>query len=113
MLEKYKDIIQHLSDGINPFTGEVFDSNHICQNTDIARALMASVKVLEKEIAKSKRKKDQPSNAGKGWSKEEDIELITKFEEGVSLKELATNFERSTGSIRSRLLNHGVITNTD
>ena len=60
-------IIQRLADGINPITGEVFDYNHILQNGIIVRALVASVKAIENDIKKEKRKKlcqVMPDNLG-------------------------------------------------
>lgn len=111
--EEYREIIQLLSEGIHPFTGETFGYDHICQNSNITRALMAAVKALEKDINRQKRKKDSPIKGGQRWSEEEDKELMIRFNDGVSLKELADIFQRTVGSIRSRLLNYGILTQND
>jgi len=109
-IKEYKEVIQLLVDGVNPFSGEVFEYTHICKNIDIVHALEASVKALDKEIRREKRRNDLPPNAGKSWTEEEDDELLIKFNDGIEIKEIAEFFKRSVGSIRSRLLNMGILT---
>ena len=106
-MEEHLEIIKHLSNGINPLTGEMFENEHICQNAKITRALMISVKSLENEIKKLEKKNNLPKNAGNPWSSEEDADLIVKFDNGNSIKELSEILERTVGSIQSRLARHG------
>ena len=106
-VEEHLEIIKNLSNGINPLTGEVFEDEHICHNAKITTALMISVKSLENEIEKIERKNNLPKNAGSSWSSEEDADLIVKFDNGSSIKELSKILERTEGSIRSRLARHG------
>ena len=106
-MEENLRIIQQLSNGADPFTGEIFEDNHICQNAKVVRALIIAVKSLENELKRLKRKENLPTNAGKLWSTEEDIDLIKEFDNGKSIKELSEIFERTTGSIQSRLVKHG------
>ena len=106
-MEEHLEIIKHLSNGINPLTGEMFENEHICQNAKITRALMISVKSLENEIKKLEKKNNLPKNAGSPWSSEEDADLIVKFDNGNSIKELSEILERTVGSIQSRLARHG------
>ena len=110
--EEYKNLIQMLADGVNPFTGEIFEYTHICQNISIVRALTAATNALDKEIKRESRKVEKPARAGEAWDKDEDEELIDKFNDGTSIKDIALSFGRTVGSIRSRLLNHGIISNT-
>lgn len=106
-MEEHLEIIKHLSNGINPLTGEMLEDEHICQNAKISRALMVSVKSLENEIKRLERKNNLPKNAGNPWSSEEDDNLIMKFDNGNSVKELSEILERTEGSIQSRLAKHG------
>ena len=85
----------------------MFENEHICQNAKITRALMVSVKSLEKEIKKIERKNSLPKNAGKPWNSEDDTDLIMKFDNGDSIKELSEILERTEGSTQSRLARHG------
>ena len=43
------------------------------------------------------------------WSKEMEQELKKLYNEGKSLKEIAENFKRKTGAIRSRLIKLGLL----
>ena len=106
-MEEHLEIIKHLSNGINPLTGEAFEDEHICQNAKITSALNISVKSLENEIKKLERKNNLPKNAGSPWSSEEDANLIVKFDNGNSIKELSKILKRTEGSIQSRLARHG------
>lgn len=111
--EEYKNMIQMLADGVNPFTGEIFEYSHVCQNVFIVRALTAAAKALDKEIKKETREIQKPARAGEAWDEEEDEKLIDQFNDGTSIKDIALSFGRTVGSIRSRLLNHGVISNVE
>ena len=46
---------------------------------------------------------DRPPNAGKPWSREEDVRLANGFDRGVSLEVLAQIHARTLASIQSRL----------
>jgi len=110
-MEEHLKIIQRLADGVNPITGEIFDDNHILQNSVIVRALATSVKALENEIKKEQRKKTLPENAGQPWTEELDEDLINKYKNGQTIKQLSIIFKRTKGSIKSRLINHHNVLN--
>lgn len=103
------DLLCLLADGYHPFTGETFEHDHICQNLQVSKALHNAITALKKENSRQKRKIELPKNAGKSWSQKDDEKLLTSFKNGSTVKELAEIFERTTGSIRSRLLNFGYI----
>ena len=98
-IARVKEIISALAEGVDPTTGEVLPDNSVCNKGEIVRAFYAVLNHLEEK----KPKKNMPTNAGKPWSTEEDVELKGCFEAGMSKKELSAKFERSTGSISSRL----------
>jgi hypothetical protein len=54
-------------------------------------------------------KKNLPANAGKPWTSEEDNKLKACYEAGMSRKELCSEFERTSGSITSRLARLGIL----
>jgi len=47
---------------------------------------------------------DETSNCGKSWNNEDDLKLIKYVEENKSYKDIAIEFKRTIGSIRSRVL---------
>jgi ATP-dependent exoDNAse (exonuclease V) alpha subunit len=48
-------------------------------------------------------------NAGKPWQDEEDLVLVQKFNDGVSIDEVAKLLGRKPGSINLRLVSHGLV----
>lgn len=67
-----------------------------------------SLEVKEEHFEKSYNP-EQPGNAYLPWKKEADEYLISLYNEGKSLNELAEIFERNKGAIRSRLKKLGMI----
>lgn len=103
------EIIQELADGVDPFTGEVFSADSPYQNVEIIRALHNAVEVLRKAVNRTKRQKSLPARAGEPWEKSESETLAGKFDEGVSITELAKQHERTRGAIQSQLTKLGKI----
>jgi hypothetical protein len=102
-----KSIIDALGGGIDPATGEVITGNSIFNQPEVIRALFVASKALEKLAEREKREKLLPSNAGKAWTDSEDAELLTAYDERLSVKELAIKHGRTEGAIESRLLRLG------
>jgi uncharacterized protein (DUF433 family) len=44
------------------------------------------------------------TNIGKKWSKSEETDLLNRISKGESIQEIATEFKRTTGGIRGRLI---------
>lgn len=112
-ISKALEIIKALSDGVDPFTGEIFPPDSPYQHPETVRALFKALDALERMQQREKRQKSLPENAGKPWSEEEDKLLMDQFDKGVSLKELSRNHERTEGAIKSRLIKLGRITLID
>ena len=51
-IQRAKELLKMLADGVNPLTGEVLDYNDSCNQGEIVRALNTAVTELEKLIAK-------------------------------------------------------------
>jgi len=102
------EIISLLSDGIDPYTGEVF-SYGAYQHPDTVRALCKAKEVLIQLRNCEKRQKDLPENAGVSWSFEEENQLVSAFDAGMDMKDLAVTHKRTEGAIRSRLIRLGKI----
>ena len=106
---KALSIVSALANGVNPETGEVFDMDSPYQSVDVIRALYIAVRALE-TTTKAKLRPDKqrmPANAGKPWTDKEDRELFTKFDEGLSIADLARAHDRTPAGIQARLERHG------
>ncbi len=102
-------IIQPLSDGVNPFSGEQFPADSLYQKPEMIRALCFVVSFLEIGAKKIEKRSNLPKNAGKKWLDEESSLLEKEFDTGKSFKELAVMFERTEFGIESRLFKLGKI----
>ena len=105
---KALDIVSALANGVNPLTGEMFDIDSPYQTADVIRALYIAVRALESGSRRLRNARARlPANAGKPWSEQEDLELLEKFDEGISLAELAAAHDRTVAGIQARLERHG------
>ncbi len=102
-------IIKALADGINPFTGEVIPDDSPYQNPQMVRALFKAVSALESREKSEQRRRYLPKNAGNPWYDEEESKLISEFDSGLSISDIAKKHKRTKGSIRSRLEKLGKI----
>jgi len=102
-------IIQTLSDGIDPVTGEVFPADSPYQNAQTVRALFTAIDALEAVIKRNNKRKSLPERAGKGWDKTESDLLVQRFDEGATIEELAKEHKRTRGAIESQLAKLGKI----
>jgi hypothetical protein len=104
-------IVTTLASGVDPLTGELFAADSPYQSPDVIRALYIAVRALE---AAGRRRTRGPagesSNAGKPWSDEEDRRLLSAFDNGERLAELAQAHGRTRGGIQARLIRHGRLT---
>lgn len=105
-------IVSALANGVNPQTGEVFDVESPYQSADVIRALYIAVRALESTTRTKLRpgRSRMPTNAGKPWTENEDLELLEKFDEGLSIAELARVHDRTPAGIQARLERHGRLT---
>ncbi len=105
-----REIVSALAEGVDPLTGEVLPADHVCNQTEVVRALYT---VLNRTYGFQRRdqgpkaapKEDggRPSNAGKPWTATADSELRKLFGDGKRINEISEYLERSIGAIESRL----------
>jgi hypothetical protein len=99
-------IVAALADGINPLTGEVFTEDSPYQSPDVVRALFLARSALESR-RRNRSRNTLPANAGKPWTAAEDTQLLTQFDRGLAVAELAREHERTVAGIQARLEKHG------
>lgn len=110
-IERAKELLTALSDGVNPLTGEVLSEDDSCNQVEIVRALNTVLRVLDGHPKMSR--KLSPENAGKPWTKENEEILARMFEQGCTRKEICNYFKRSPGAIAARLVKLGKINDRD
>ena len=75
-IQRAKELLAVLSDGVNPLTGEVLPENDSCNQVEIVRALNTVLRYLDNQPQKLT--KPSPDNAGKPWTAEDEEALLSK-----------------------------------
>lgn len=101
---KALSVVSALANGINPLTGEVLAADSPYQSSTIVRALYVAIRALEQSARRRSRPRTgMPDNAGKLWTEEEDGRLLSGFDEGQSIGDLARMHGRTQAGIQARL----------
>jgi hypothetical protein len=102
-------VVRSLANGVDPESGEVFPTESVYQRPQIVRALYEAASALERIERQERRKAQMPQKTGEPWSEDEDRKLLSAFDTGRALQELAASHERTQGAVRARLLKYGRI----
>lgn len=97
------DIIQALSDGLNPFLNDALPSESICHNTAVNEALQLAIEGLQSKLKSEARHASLPTKAGEPWTDEEAQQVVAAYESGQTMAEIAKEHQRTKGAIQSRL----------
>jgi hypothetical protein len=100
-------VIRSLANGVDPESGEVFTAESPYQRPQVVRALYEAAAALERIERYDRRRSQMPQKTGEPWSEDEDRKLLSAFDAGRALQELAAAHERTTGAVRARLLKYG------
>ena len=104
-LTRYIDILNGLSEGINILTGEIVEN----LDEEVRQYLYEMSNFFADKLERREKLEEQYPQQGKRWTLEEDSRLIEEFEKGKPVNELCKIFQRTHGSIKSRLLKFGII----
>ena len=102
-------VIRSLANGVDPESGEVFPPESPYQRPQTVRALYEAAGALERSERFERRKAQMPRKTGEPWTEDEDRKLLSAFDAGRALQELAAAHERTMGAVRARLLKYGRI----
>jgi hypothetical protein len=108
--QRARQILQALVQGIDPLTGEDLAAETVLQQADVLRALLAGVSALEQMAARAQRRAQLPGNVGRTWSPDEESMLVTAFQSGDSLVDIAAKHGRTLRAIEARLERLGLLT---
>ncbi|MDB5873940.1 MAG: hypothetical protein JWQ07_3382 [Ramlibacter sp.] len=104
-LQSARQIIDTLSQGIHPVTGEAMPADSPYNEPAVIRALFTVSRALQDKPARVPR--ELPPNAGKPWAAEEDARLEAGFAAGADVKQLAEQLGRTPLGVESRLVMRG------
>jgi hypothetical protein len=110
--QRAREILHSLVQGIDPFNGEELPAGTVLQQAAVLRALLAGVAALEESSERASRRAQLPRNIGRTWNEEEQARLITEFQSGEPLPDIAIRHGRTLRAIEARLEKLGLITPT-
>jgi hypothetical protein len=108
--QRARKILQALVQGVDPTTGADLEAGTVLQRADVLRALLAGVAALEQISARAQRRAQLPENVGLPWSDDEERTLVSEFQSGDSLADIAAKHGRTLRAIEARLERLGLIT---
>ena len=111
------DVLSALASGVHPVTGEVFEEESAYNHPKVIRALFGSLEIIQSPTGRGPKKSQEEINREEGrplrfnirWSEQEDEELIGKIGKGILTGDIAEQFQRTKGSIHSRLQRQGLL----
>jgi hypothetical protein len=106
-LQTARQIIDTLSQGVDPVTGESMPADSPYNEPAVIRALFTVSHALEGKLARMQRA--QPRNAGKPWVADEDMQLVAAHREGKDVKQMAEQMGRTPFAVESRLVKMGLL----
>jgi DNA-binding NarL/FixJ family response regulator len=105
-LQEALRIVRSLASGVNPESNQPLDENSLYRKPDIIKALNRALAAL---VQLERREREKPANAGRYWSKEEDVKVCDEVRQGLDFRQIAKEHNRSVGSIVARLVKLGQI----
>ena len=106
--QRAKEIIHSLADGVDPLTGQVLSSDHVCNQPDVIRALHIAELALQKDLARPE-EGIWHKEYGKVWSQQEIDLLIKSFDRHYTVAQISKQLGRSESGIRAKLVRLGKI----
>lgn len=100
-------VVRSLANGVDPESGEVFPADSVYQRSQVVRALYEAAEALERVERQGRRKAQLPRKTGEPWTEDEDRKLLSGFDAGRGLPDLATAHERTQTGVRARLVKYG------
>lgn len=104
-----REILRTLVQGIDPSTGEELPPGTVLQQAEVLRALLVGAEALGQHVARATRRAQLPRNIGRAWSEEEQNKMITAFQAGEAVPEIAAKHGRTLRAIEARLQVLGLI----
>lgn len=100
-------VVRSLANGVDPESGEVFPADSPYQRAATVRALYQAADALERSERMERRKAELPAKTGEPWTEDEGRKLLSAFDAGRGLPELAAAHQRTQTGVRARLVKYG------
>ena len=109
-LQTARQIIDTLSQGVDPVTGETMPADSPYNEPAVIRALFTVSHALEGTAARPPRTpRPQAPNAGKPWAADEDTQLVAAHRNGNEVKSMAEQLGRTPFAVEARLVKMGLL----
>ena len=104
-------VVRALARGTDPQGGAALPADHLCQRSDVVRALGAVLAAVEGAGTNARGRRAVPgaAKAGLPWDTAEDEALAAAFARGESYVAIAERHERTKAAIEARLVRLGKI----
>ena len=119
-IERAKELISVLADGVDPLTGEVLEDDHLCNNPEIIRAMNVVLEELKKRPKRGRKicLKTPASHGQRTMMKSCAGCLMTgwignSYVTTSNERRVCDHFKRTPGGIASRLVRLGKIKERD
>ena len=103
-------IFKVLVEGVDPATGQEITGCAVLERPETLRALLAGIEALNEKAARDDRQASRPPNARRRWTADEERRLVTQFQAGDALGDIAQLMGRTLVGIESRLERLGLLT---
>ena len=107
--QRARKILQSLVQGVDPRTGEELAPGSVLQQAEVLRALLAGVAALDQVGARAHRRAQLPEKVGSPWTADEESSLVTAFQAGDPLPDIASRHGRTLRAIEARLERLGLL----
>jgi hypothetical protein len=98
-----KTTLKSLVEGVDPVTGYPIPQTMVLHHAVVIRALLCAVAVLEADAVRTRRRARLPRNTGRPWRPADDEQVLSAFQCGEPLTQIAADHHRSLASVESRL----------
>src|ERR1700689_1173344 len=104
-----KTTLKSLAEGVDPVTGHPIPQTMVLHHAVVIRALLCAVAVLEADAVRTRRRARLPRNTGRPWRAADDEQVLSAFQCGEPLTQIAADHQRSLASVESRLQRLGAL----
>jgi hypothetical protein len=119
-LSEARTIVKALAEGVDPNTGEVFDTDSPYNQPRVIRALFTvhryshipRTRMSPDEKRQRNLELGRPRNAGLPWTEEDRTRVASSFGDGKTIEELARALDRSRAAIHAELIRQGLVSPT-
>src|SRR6185437_6817690 len=102
-------ILRSLVEGRDPLSGEELPAESVLQRAPVLRALLLARTEIEESVKREKRRVAMPGRAGEPWADDEDVKLMTGYQQGTTIANLASIHGRTMKAIEARLERLGLL----